>query len=1049
MFLADAMKNLSAQQVKQFFIPKEATFEVVRTIREMVIFANHNIIKDAAFTKIDLVSCRNMLIYMQPALQQQVLHNIHFSLKQAGFLFLGKSENIGPLENEFEIIQRKWNVYQKCGNSRLPTLSYLSAYRGANALVKRASALPSSQPRFDPLIEAAFAALLENRIATCILVNRDNQLLHVCGDALKLLRIVPGRASQDLLKMMPTSLNLPLSTALHRARLQDQKVRYSNCAITEKDYGIDLVSIEVSKQKSQNIGYFLMILIEAVEAPETIQPLEASIPDPAAAQYVLQLQHELQNNRENLQATVEELEVTNEEQQTTNEELTASNEELQSTNEELHSVNEELYTVNAEHQSKIQALSELNNDLDNLLGSIDIGVVYLDSDMRVRRFTPAATMTFNLVSADIGRPLQHLSHNLEDVEIDTVLERASHRASQQGERTELGVKLKDKGPYLLMQIFPYKNENDDDDGLILTLVNVNEMKLTQQQLSAAKEALDTINVSLEKQVKERTTALRESQQLLHSITESMPNGIYVYDLKTQSNIYANSFLERLLGYSAQDIQALGERLNEHLFHPEDVEKIERYHRSIVDSSKPDGHIFAVEYRVQDSEGCWRDFYSQDTVFKRDAEGNAWQIVGTATDVSDRKAASLKLQESETRYRHLYQHAPVMMHSIDLAGNILSVSDQWLIRLGYREEEVLSKPIATLLSDEFKPVPESTDIPIWLNENGCEQFDCQFVCKNREVIDVQLSAVADKNADGSVQRLLTVLIDVTERNRAEKEISQYREHLEELVASRAQQLQDTNEKLKAEVNERIQAQAELDLRAASLERSNADLEQFAYVVSHDLQEPIRAMTVFSQLLQQRYAEKLDNVATSYLKNIVEGGIRMQALIDGILEFSRITHRGEQFEPIDLEALVATVIAGLSTTLQQQNVSVTVGQLPTVNADSNQISQLFQNLISNAVKFKSDQPPIIHITAEAQSTEEGNDSDSSEHWLFSVKDNGMGISEDQQERIFALFQRLHTRQEFAGYGIGLAICKKIIERHNGSIWIESALGEGATFFFTLGT
>ncbi|MEM8503821.1 MAG: chemotaxis protein CheB [Cyanobacteria bacterium P01_D01_bin.1] len=1037
-YTSDAMQNLTAEQIDRFFVPKEQGFEVTRAIREMVIFANHNLAKDAGFTQIDLVSCRNVLIYMQPNLQQQVLRNLHFSLKQHGTLFLGESENLGPLGEEFKALQRKWKIYQKIRNARLPPFHQTHTYTKATANKKTLQTLlPSSkQSTFDPLLETAFKTLLQDRSATCLLINRDSQLLHVCCDALSLLRIPPGRASQEVFRMLPASLQLPISTALHRAQKKDRKVRYGDCQINEAGYSTGRVSIEVSKQNCKTVGNFFMVMIEAISTPEVSELSNSFAADVETAQYILQLQQELQANRENLQATVEELEVINEEQQATNEELTASNEELQSTNEELYSVNEELYTVNAEYQLKIQELTELNNDLDNLIDNIDIGVVYLDGLMRIRKFTPTATLTFNLVESDIGRPLSHLSHNLEDFDITRTLALVHRRA----QHMEFEVKIKDRGPYLLMQVFPYANENKDFDGMILTLVNINDIKISQKQLAAAKERLGGVNEALEQQVRDRTVELEKSQQLLHSITQATPNGIYVYDLIEKRNIYANSFLERLLGYSAQQLQDFGSNITHHLLHPKDEQILIDYHNHIASSSVDDHHIFEVEYRIRHADGSWRDFYSQDTIFTRSADGQPTQILGTAIDASDRKAASRKLQASEARFRQLYQNTPAMMHSIDLEGNLLTASDQWLKRLGYRAEEVLGKPIATVLADRFKPDPANHKTPTWMSAAGCEHFECQFICKSGELIDVHLSAVADKDADGNVQRLLTVLIDVTEHKRTELEIKHYREHLEELVASRANELKETNKRLKAEVGERVQAQNELDHRARSLERSNADLEQFAYVVSHDLQEPLRAMTVFSQLLQQRYDKALDVTGSSYIKNIVEGGIRMQALIDGILDFSRLTHHGQLFQPVDIGPLVDRVLANLDTTLSENNATVTVEALPVVAADENQISQLFQNLIVNAIKFQHTAPPAIHINAQP-STEVPN------CWVFSVSDNGIGISEDQQERIFSLFQRLHTRQELEGYGIGLAICKKIVERHNGAIWVESTIEKGSTFFFTL--
>ncbi|MEL6555511.1 MAG: chemotaxis protein CheB [Cyanobacteria bacterium J06621_11] len=1035
------LRNLSHEQIERFFTPKDGKFEVSKGLREMIIFANHNLTKDAGFTQIDLTSCRNVLIYLQPDLQQQVLRSLHFSLKKDSYLFLGESENLGDIQTEFKTEQQTWKIYRKLRDIRLPLISNHLLQAKANQSRLQAN-LPSPKPKFDPLLADAFKALLQGRQATCFLVDRDNSLLHLCGDTLQLMRLSDGKASQDVLRLVPSALQLPLNTALHRARNQETVVRYSRCAIDDSDYTVNSVSIEVSQQRSAQAGLFLMVLIEAEKAivPSAFVKQECTAADEDTAQYVEQLQQELQTNRENLQATIEELETTNEEQQATNEELIASNEELQSTNEELHSVNEELYTVNAEYQSKIVELTQLNNDLDNLLNNLKTGVIYLDVHLQIRKFTPSVTQAFNLVSADIGRPLEHLSHNLENVDIGEMLTQALGATGN----IEHEVRLKKDGPHMLMQIAQYKNENNVVDGLVMTLVNVHEIKQAQQQLAEATEQLHQANEQLEAEVRARTAELNSSQQLLQSITESTPNGIYVYDLEEKRNVYANTFLERMLGYTQDELLALGDGLNEYIYHTDDLPRIAAHHQMIRASSVADNHIFELEYQARNSEGGWRTLYSQDTVFSRDLKGRPLQILGAVIDISDRKADSIRIQQSEARYRHLYHNAPVMMYSIDLAGNILSVSNSWLKRFGYREQDVIGQPITNFLTASYDSSQGSVECPPWLSDKGCKQFNCQFTSKEGDTVDVELSAVVEKNEVDQSHQLLTVLIDTTERNKAETELIRYREHLEDLVANRAAEIQATNEKLTKEVTERIDAQRALDERAQSLERSNADLEQFAYVISHDLQEPLRAMTVFSQLLKQRYYTDLDETAGGYIRHIVEGGIRMQALIDGILDFSRVTHRSQVLKEISIDTIVNTVLSSLSTLLSESNVKVTVDPLPKLACDANQITQLFQNLISNAIKFKGGTAPTIHISAVPQPSEEH-----IQHWMFGVADNGIGIetSNDQQARIFSLFQRLHTRQELEGYGIGLAICKKIVERHKGRIWVESSPGKGSTFYFTL--
>ena len=615
------------------------------------------------------------------------------------------------------------------------------------------------------------------------------------------------------------------------------------------------------------------------------------------------------------------------------------------------------------------------------------------------------------------------------------------------------VKVKQQGPYMLLQIYAYLSEEKVRDGLVLTLVNVDDIQKSQQMLAAAQDDLRQINEQLEQQIRERTEALRSSEQLLRSITQATPNAIYIYDLVERRNIYANTSLERLLGFSAEELRGKGSRIIADLIHPDDLEAIEEHHQAIVSSNEDDNHIFQLEYRIRNAEGEWRYFYTQDIIFERSPQGRPTQILGIAVDMSDRKITAMQLQESEARYRTLYQNTPVMMHSVDRDGRLISASDRWLDVLGYQESEVIGKPVTNFLK-EVLDCEEGCDRvgskpPKWMDPEGCSDLACHLVSKDGELIDVLLSAVAEKNEAGEVVRLLAVIVDVTERKQAEAELNTYREHLEELVAARSDEIEKTNRQLVAEIEDRQQAQIELAIYARALERSNNSLEEFAYVVSHDLQEPLRAMTIFSQLLEQRYRNELNDKAKGYLDNIVQGGVRMQAMVDGILDFSRLAHASRELQPVDLQQILDEVSVTLQPLLANSEASLTYENLPTVLADSAQIAQVFQNLISNAIKFRSSKPPVIEVAAKRieDSGKDESNIDSNSGWLISVKDNGIGIHKDQQSRIFTLFQRLHTREEREGYGIGLSICKKIIERHQGRIWIESDLDKGSTFYFTL--
>jgi len=258
----------------------------------------------------------------------------------------------------------------------------------------------------------------------------------------------------------------------------------------------------------------------------------------------------------------------------------------------------------------------------------------------------------------------------------------------------------------------------------------------------------------------------------------------------------------------------------------------------------------------------------------------------------------------------------------------------------------------------------------------------------------------------MQMILLAIEDITEQKRMERELKQA-EELKRIILA--------------------------------LERSNVELEQFAYVASHDLQEPLRMMSSFTQLLAKRYQGKLDKEADEFIAYIVAGAKRMQTLINDLLAYSRVGLRGKPFEPIDSEAAFDQAATNLRVAFEEGEAEITHGPLPPLIADDSQIVELFQNLLGNAIKFHGKEPPRIHVSAKKRRNE----------WVFSVRDNGIGIAPEYFDRIFVIFQRLHGGEEYSGTGVGLAICRRIVERHGGRIWVESKPGKGSTFYFTLPT
>ena len=289
----------------------------------------------------------------------------------------------------------------------------------------------------------------------------------------------------------------------------------------------------------------------------------------------------------------------------------------------------------------------------------------------------------------------------------------------------------------------------------------------------------------------------------------------------------------------------------------------------------------------------------------------------------------------------------------------------------------------------------------------------------------------------IESMVPLIGEAVHRFKAEAELAHYRDRLEELVKQRTNELESANTRLQAEIAQRKRAQEILQETAQELERSNRDLEQFAYVASHDLQEPLRAVGGFVRLLQHRFPEKLDPKAVDYINGAAEGAARMGRLITDLLAFARVGTGPSACEVCDFNALLGNALQNLQVGIQAAQAGIEHGPLPSLAADPTQILQLFQNLVGNAVKFRSERPLKIRIGARSEGS----------RWVFSVADNGIGIDPQYFPRVFQIFQRLHTRKSYPGTGIGLAICKRIVERHGGAIWLESQPDQGSTFYFSL--
>jgi len=368
-----------------------------------------------------------------------------------------------------------------------------------------------------------------------------------------------------------------------------------------------------------------------------------------------------------------------------------------------------------------------------------------------------------------------------------------------------------------------------------------------------------------------------------------------------------------------------------------------------------------------------------------------------------------LQKAEQRFRSLLEAAPDAMVMCRVDGEVVMVNSRTEILFNCGRDKLMSKNFRTLVPGWGFRLPEA-----WDDDSGAavepvqQRVELHAFPEGRAPFPVEITFSPLHTEEGLV--VTSAIRDISERKRTEEQIRQL------------------NTSLEARVLERTEA----------LMRSNEELQQFAYVASHDLQEPLRTVSVYAQLMAARYRGQLQGDADQFISFIVESAERMERLIHDLLDFSRVDARGADFfTKVDCDMVLDDAIRNLRSLIEESGAIITRARLPVVNGDAIQLTRLFQNLLANSIKYRSEQPPRIHIAADGASAE----------WRFSVIDNGIGIEPQYAEKVFGIFKCLQPRDKSSGSGMGLAICRKIVSRHEGRIWVESEIAKGATFYFTL--
>ncbi len=615
-----SVAGISRERMRQFFIRADGGYQITKAVREMCIFARQDLAKDPPYSRLDLLTCRNVLIYMEPVLQKKVMTIFHYALKPIGFLVLGRSESISGFSELFTPVGRKRKIYSKKSSGTRPAFDLADA--SPKPEQPEASDRPDTPARFDVQKEAD-RIVMSHYAPAGLVASEDLQILQFRGDVAPYLSPLPGQASLSLLKMVRPEFAVDLRTAIHRAAKQEIPVR-TNGVLIKRNGHTNEASLEVVPLKGQAGERFFLVLFQETRVADSeasgTPASKAKSSRPGEAE-VGRLERELQTTKANLQSIIEEHEATNEELKSANEEVLSSNEELQSTNEELEtaqeelqSSNEELVTINEQLQNRNQELSQLSDDWSNLLSGLNIPIVMLGKDRRIRRFTSPAEKLLNLLPNDIGRPIHNIRPNLRVPDLDSLITEVIDDVSQK----ELEIQDRE-GRWYSMRLRPYRTADGRINGVLMIFIEIHTLKTTQE-------------------------ALREQSSFSAAVMES--SGALAMVTDAEGRVVAfNRACQIVSGYKLEDVA--GKVIwDSSLIPKEEIEGERTVYRRLVGGRAPIQH----ENHWAAKNGS-RLLISWNSAAIPDATGQPRYLVRIGTDITVRREMETALKASETALRH--------------------------------------------------------------------------------------------------------------------------------------------------------------------------------------------------------------------------------------------------------------------------------------------------------------------------------------------------------------------------------------------------------------
>ncbi|MBX9623498.1 MAG: PAS domain S-box protein, partial [Gemmataceae bacterium] len=723
--------EVSAERLDRFFDKDDATYRVKKALRELVVFAPQNVLQDPPFSRLDIITCRNFLIYLEPDVQRRVLALLHFGLREGGALLLGTSETVGAGEGEFEPIDKKHRLYRRVGPTRHGALDFSALAAPAAAGEANGERAARPQPRA-PVAQLVNRALLDHHTPAAVVVDRDGQIVYFHGDTGPYLDQPRGEPSRDLIALANDHVRGSLRTAFHKAVTTGGPVAVRDGLIDTPD-GRRRVEVRVTPL-DRRTGQALYLVVLA-DHPERPAPEAAG--DPAGGQ---KLVDDLQRARDELQSTIEELQTSNEELKASHEEVTSINEELQSTNEELEtskeemqSLNEELTTVNAQLQAKMDELERTSNDLASLLASTDLAVIFLDTKFRIRRFTPAVRDLIDLIASDVGRPVLDLRRKFDDpgllADAQFVLDRlvpVEKEVAGEGGRA------------YLRRVTPYRTTDNRIDGVVVTFVDI-----TQRRADEA--------------------ALRASEEQFRRAIEEAPIPVIMHAEDGEVLQISRTWTE-LTGYALPDVPTVDAWLTRAYGPGADAV---RTHMQELFSG--DRRTLDVEFTIRTRGGADRHWSFSAGAPGALADGRRF-VVGMAVDITDRQQAEAALRESRAFHELVADLGSDWWFSarIDPDGTAVTeaVGGGFTRLLGYTRDELMAAGgWAVIVHPDDRPEAGRQMARLLAGETI--DGELRHVARDGRVSWSQYRTRPEADAAGRVVRVYGVARDITDRKRVDE------------------------------------------------------------------------------------------------------------------------------------------------------------------------------------------------------------------------------------------------------------------------------------------